>query len=556
MENTCKISLTVLFIVGILINLPFLNMALHTDEWGYLLMGERILQNPADPYHGTEKYEGEIVTLKESSTFGPVIPYYFAFILAITGSNSEVVLRLFFIFFSGIALISIFEISRRFLCKPMIPALLAAFSPSFFLLSHVTTTDMSGMAMSLLGFALYMNYRETCKIYLGIFAGLSLGISFLIRYQNLYILPIILIYSKFYWKELKRAIIVVVISIIVLMPWFIHNLCYYGNLHILTAGKAWKGAEIEYSPFSFLNTIPDKILSSLAIWGSSFIFLPFIILALFKLKRSKAWIWISTSLSIILILIIFNLTDYSISSKIQLTGFSLSGLGLAFLLSYGIPTYWKRAVKKEELHRADKDFIFHLFWFLLIELMIIVFMPFNSVRYSLPMIVPVVIFFSKLLIDNFEVEFFRKFVISCLILSFIYGGFVAYGDLKLANAYRDFVDEKVSHLISKNKEVYFIGEEGFRGCMQNAGAQYLMRDDSKLDVGSIVVIPTFLHQYPINPELMKSLELIERVPYESSYPVRIVNPRAKTSFFCYYAGFLPFSLSNESIEEFRIYQVK
>ena len=54
-------------------------MAFHTDEFGYLLMGKRILKNPLDPFHGTEKYEGEVVELKKSSTFGPLIPYYFAF---------------------------------------------------------------------------------------------------------------------------------------------------------------------------------------------------------------------------------------------------------------------------------------------------------------------------------------------------------------------------------------------------------------------------------------------------------------------------------------------
>ena len=107
-----------LFFIGLLIYLPFLNMALHTDEWGYLLMGKRILDNPRDPFHGTEKYEGEIVELRKSSTFAPLIPYYFAFILWLTGTDSEIVIRLFFVIFSVIALLSTYFISERFLKHP------------------------------------------------------------------------------------------------------------------------------------------------------------------------------------------------------------------------------------------------------------------------------------------------------------------------------------------------------------------------------------------------------------------------------------------------------
>ena len=73
-------------------------MAFHTDEWGYLLMGTRILVYPVDPFEGTELYEGEIIELKSSATFAPLIPYYFALILWLTDSDSEIIIRLFFLF--------------------------------------------------------------------------------------------------------------------------------------------------------------------------------------------------------------------------------------------------------------------------------------------------------------------------------------------------------------------------------------------------------------------------------------------------------------------------
>ncbi|MBU1627470.1 hypothetical protein KKB18_08900, partial [bacterium] len=108
----------------------------------------------------------------------------------------------------------------------------------------------------------------------------------------------------------------------------------------------------------------------------------------------------------------------------------------------------------------------------------------------------------------------------------------------------------------KDKKVYFIGEEGFRGYMEKTGAYYLLRNDNSLEIGSIVVIPTFLHQYPINPDLMSRLKRQDTVIYNSKYPIRIVNPLAKTSFFCYYAGLLPYSLSKEPIEEFKVFEVE
>jgi len=151
---------------------------------------------------------------------------------------------------------------------------------------------------------------------------------------------------------------------------------------------------------------------------------------------------------------------------------------------------------------------------------------------------------------------YKKFLTVCLILTFINGALVAYGDYILADVYRNFARVKLLELNqSMKKETYFIGEEGFRGYMEDVGAEYLLKNDNSPGVGSLVVIPTFLHQYPINNKLMARLKLKEKVVYKSRFPIRIINPRAKTSFFCNYAGLLPYSISNEPIEEFKVYAV-
>lgn len=287
MNLNSKYALLILIFTGILIYLPFLPIALHTDEWGYMLMGKRILQNPWDPYHGTEKYEGEIVVLKYSSTFAPLIPYYFAFILWLTGSDSEIISRLFFIIFSPIALVSSYLIARRFLKNPFYPALMIAFSPAFFLLSHLTTTDISGLALSLAGFALFLIYIEKGRAYSGIFAGITLGISILIRYQNLYMISLIFLYSILSKKGVKKTFIVTLIVLLILLPWCIQNLYHYGTLHIISAGKSWKGIDTSYNPLNFLDTQSQKLASSVVIFGSSFLFFPciIIILLIFAIKR-------------------------------------------------------------------------------------------------------------------------------------------------------------------------------------------------------------------------------------------------------------------------------
>jgi len=562
MNNREIIIIIILLLGGIFLNIPFINMALHTDEGGYLLIGKRILFHPLDPFHGTEKYEGEIVELRKSSTFAPLIPYYFAFILWVAGKDSEIILRLFFILFSPIALLSAYYISRKFLKHPFYATLLIAFSPAFFLLSHITTTDISGLALSLMGLALFISYAEKDGMRAGILAGITLGIAILIRYQNLYMLPLIFFYSLCYRKDLKRCFMVVFVVFLVLLPWFAHNLYFYGNLHILSAGKAWKGVDVTYSPLDFLDTFREKIISSLAIFGSSFLFLPCILF--FYIMKMRLQTLRSRVIELVfifsLLIILIRLNDYAGFTKIQLILYVMAGLFFLLLATELLPLFRKDFTGKssltEEKRESLDDFMFILGWFFFLELLMIIFLPFNSVRYTLPQVVPALIFFVKIIEENFSRPFIRKFVLSCIVLTFVNGSAVGYGGYILANTYRDFAETRLSRLNREGeKEIYFIGEEGFRYYMERVGARYLLRSDNSPDVGSFVIIPTFLHQYPINPDLMKRLRLKETVVYDSKFPIRIVNPRAKTSFFCYYAGLLPYSFSKEPLEEFKIYEV-
>jgi len=359
MRSKFKSKVSLLIFIAIMINGPFLIMALHTDEWGYLLMGKRILENPVDPFHGFEKYEGEYVELKKSSTFAPLIPYYFAFILWTTGSDSEIVIRMFFIIFTIICILSIYSIANRFLNKPFGVTLSIVFSPAFFLLSHLATTDISGLAFSLLGLALFINGIERSRNRRVVFAGLSLGLSILIRYQNLYMLPLLFVYSYLFKRGYKKAFIIVLIVILVLLPWFIQNLYFYGNLHILTAGKAWKGGDITYNPFNFLETAPQKIISSMTVLGSSFLFFPcilFIYISRFRQMKLVSKI-IQPILLILILVFLFKIDGYNGVAKLQLILFVVSGILFTLFMVYGFVLFIFRCRFKLNPKHADFDYV-------------------------------------------------------------------------------------------------------------------------------------------------------------------------------------------------------
>ncbi len=252
-------------------------------------------------------------------------------------------------FFMGLILIlSIISFGKRFLFLnySFIPSLSLA---SFPLTSFLMSTPIADLPLSLflfLTFYSYLLYKFNAKsgwLFLtGFFAGFSMGI----KYQGMclfFLLPIfILILERNLEKSIKNILIVFLISIILVLPWFIKNIVYTGNpfypmLFNYFGGKGWSEENNKRfledlhlkSPFKRLSLLyhvnfSSKVFGAGGIIGPLLlIFIPF---SFFRRKDS-----VSNSL---LMIALFSLFPFLTSGNLRYSYLSI--LLLSLFIPYGI----------------------------------------------------------------------------------------------------------------------------------------------------------------------------------------------------------------------------
>src|SRR3989339_616951 len=226
----CHIAIVAAFTCMIL--LPFINKPFNVDDPFYLKMAQHIRTDPLHPYSFKINWSGEMRDAWQSgeANFPPLVPYYIAFVMAMSGSQ-EWVLHCAFLIFPVIAVLSFYFIARKYCKDPLLPTLLFAATPVFSVSATSIMLDIPLVAFMVCAVALFIYGVDRNNPAFLAGAGIFTGGALLIKYTAAILIPMLLLYL-FLEKKINYAAYML-IPIGIFAGWGIHNYAVYNILHFL-----------------------------------------------------------------------------------------------------------------------------------------------------------------------------------------------------------------------------------------------------------------------------------------------------------------------------------
>lgn len=539
-----KLAIIILFII---IKLFFVNKAFNIDDYNYFNKTTKILiDNPKIAVNLKEERitQNKYYLNKKVDVHSASKPYlytlYLNYIYKLTKIESEYLYHFINIIYDLIIIISlIYLIDKIIIIKNKQVILLTILSSSYIVTSNTIMTDTPMLAMFIASLVLFIAGVKKNNAIIIIISGFISIISYLISYQSLFLIILFILFiiiNKIQRKVISwLPIILIMCSVIV---WSGINIIYIDYPHILYAFKTPENLD-SIKIGSFL----EKSISNLTAIGGATIFAPILLIGLLKTRTDiKKYIGV---LVISIVIAIASAGKYSILNKILFVIF----------LSGGIFTTTK--IIEIPIYNKNKDDIFLSAWYIIYLITIIFLLPFGCVRYTLPMLPPLIILFVKQARKKFKEEKnFKIFAYSGIVCTIITGIAVAYADYEYANVYRDFARKFNDKYEIKRNDVWFTGEWGFRYYMEENDYKYIISIDNSQKEGDLVVIPDLPCPSPLHPKLKSRLKLKDTVVYNSKFPIRVMNREAYAGFYASGYGMLPYSFSYAPLETFKIYEVE
>lgn len=518
-----------------LLHIPFLSQAYHVDDWIYLRAAQKFLAEGYTSFHGFSEQMG--ISIPNFYLPHPLLwPWIVSVFLEIIGTLNESLMHLLILPFSMLAALSAYSIAKKFSDDSIIITIFLVVTPAFMLMSHVVMTDIPTLAFFLMsvGFFLYgIENESTSRL---ILSGFSATMAWAISYQALFLLmlyPAYLIIHKY--RITLKSLIPVFIPLFFFILWCIQTALSFGTPHPFVA-ILWGGTSEVYHLDNFLS----RFVANINAIGSVTIFS---LVLLFIYGTQKFYRQLnSVSFIIIFTITIIFMEGYYLSHKILFSVFLTTGI----MILVRTVLWFIQSIKEK-----NNGNTFLSFWALSFFAAIALIMPLGIARYLLPGFLPLII----MIVADIRLFFpltFKKLAVAGILLTLLIGSLLSIADYQYANVYKRFADDIKNKF--PDKTIWFSGESGFRLYMQNKGFKYLLINDERPRPGDILVVPTEI--WPVKLAVIKDRsELVERLPYSSDFPFRILNQEARAGFYMHVGALLPYSISRSRFEEFSIYLV-
>ena len=356
-------------------------------------------------------------------------------------------------------------------------------------------------------------------------------IAIAVSYQSVVFYPLFFIYSYLKKKD-RRYFYWMFASLIPILCWYLYH--YF----IIWELPNPFNLKLPY-PVDKVLTLKLKLIYYLTNLGLSF--LSPIILLIYGFKKQ---LW-----SLYLLSIMFSLTLFLSINNFLLPGYSLAQK-IILLISFSFSIY----IVLNMLYRfvgsltgkiENSDELFLLSWFLFFFAVCILFTPFGTNRYLLPLMPPLLI----LLANKIK---FNRLIYVYLLLMVIFSLRIAKADYNYANSYKSFARD-VKNIVSSNGTIWFTGEWGFRHYMTKEGYKYLTYDS--LPKKNDLIIKPELNS-PIDFDKLDILLNLENTfSINSREKFKILSLKSKTGFYSHGFGFIPFWFDDNPLEHFEVYKV-
>ena len=535
MNGIKKSEIFVIIIISVVIVLPFINEAYHIDDWVYLRAAIEYNNLGFNSINGTSTQDG-LVFPNYYITHPLLYPLFLSFIIKIFHSASEYLLHLISIISLAIIGISSLIISKKFSKEYLLITIFLLLLPAVMVMSHVIMTDIPTVAFFLLALALHIEGVEKKSFWLYIFSGIAATIAVGISYQALFIVFLFVLYNI--QKKEKRfiAYLSILIPLAIFVIWCIYTWAKFGIPHPFIA-FIWAGDNDKRNILDMFS----KFMGNINSLGAATIFPVFILITYLLKSQFRKLLIISFVLSVISMPVL--VSNYFLVQKILFVIYASSGFFIILRIII---------LLKDSIAKKNKDYIFISTWFITFFIAIALLMPLGVSRYLLPCFLPVVI----VIINDLKTLYFSKFkiiVYAGLVLTLIWSSLCSVADYKFAGVYRQFAKEFNSKY--SDKTVWFTGEGGFKWYMEKERAKYLLKNNKKVQLGDIIVIPEQLWPISLSSLMKKSVHL-DNVVYSSALPIRTLNLASHAGFYTEAHALLPFSITHCPYEIFSIYEVK
>jgi|GEM_PF-6153333 len=534
MIKILKNDFLIVIIVSAVIVLPFINQAYYIDDFIYLSAAIQYNESGFDSFRGMSDQEGFVVP-NYYLTHPLLWPWFLSLFIKIFNTTNEAVLHLLPLVHLIITGISSLIIAKRFSNKPLTATILFLILPAVMLLSHVLMTDLPTAAYFLLAIALHIEGLNKSKNILFLCAGITASISCGISYQALMIIPIILFYNILNKEKKFSAYLTIVIPFITFAAWFIYTWIEFGIPHPLVSFQ-WGDVVLRSLTAGFL----PKLIANINVLGATTIF-PAVILLVYSLNQTFRKLAI-VSLIISLPSVFIFASRYSIVQKVLFVIYFSAGL---LIILRFIKFFF------DSIRTKEKQNIFLSVWFLAFYFAIVLLMPIGVARYLLPSFLPLIILFIKDAEKIFKHEKLKPALTFSIIITAVWGLLCSISDYHLADIYRNITKEIKSTYSDRN--IWF-SSDSFQWYMKQEGYKPVLYNDNSPAIGDIIVMSTELWPYYV-PDVMERAKEINRIEFNSAYPIRTMNQASNAGFHDHLQGVLPFTITKSKFEIIYIYEI-
>ncbi len=429
-------GLVVALLFSFLYFIPFVNAPyMGMDDGSFLRLANNLIRTPLDMFSSPFSCEGSDIKQRLNLVSnGPFTSYYIALVKSIFG-ETETRMRIAFYLFYLIAVWSVYVLAYRILGSGIVAALIFAANPYVLDSSTTIMADMPLTALFLLSIVLFIKGTDENNKLKLVSSGLLAGLAILTKYTGLLLPVLFIIYVLISKKNLSKYLPYILIPVVILFAWIIHNFIFYGYSQLLiqqTYIKSGYNAGLSgiYDRVSMQTTnllfgraikvsssVTTLFLEKYGIIGKIASPLLLVFVSLFPIAITTAHFHNKKEMlvfggGIIALLMFVRMSGLFNNVNLLLIPFFIAGIYILLRIFIEL----LRGLSKIS---SQNEKIFLFLWFFIVLIYIIVVLPFGAQRYSLPLLAPLSILFAEKLQKNYSYRLIGLIIVSMAILGII-----------------------------------------------------------------------------------------------------------------------------------------
>jgi hypothetical protein len=481
----------------LLVRLPFLNQAIQGDDFYYLKAAEHAQIDPVHPNHARYVFQGDLVDMR-GHPHPPFNAWYLALLVRLFGDAREVPLHTAYILFSVIAALAAWSIASRFSKQPLLAAALFLVTPAFVVNGNSLESDLPFVAFWLAAIAAFVQGRWW------IAAGAS-SLAALAAYQAVLLTPVLC-----WWLILNRRRDA--------PPWIAAlaaplTIALWQLFERLSSGALPATVLAGYMHTYNLQALAQKLRNAGAL-TAHVAWLIFPVIAVWAFRRAPKWLFAAAG-------VVAVVAALAHSNPL----FWLSAAAGAFLLS----------CTAHQFSKSNTTNRFLAGWIILFFTAALVIFFAGSVRYLLPIVLPLAILISDRLSSRWLIAGAAAQLALSLALAIV--------NYQHWNGYREFA-LSIAPEIARHR-TWTNAEWGMRHYLETRGAMPIEKGRAFWP-GDLIVTSAYSPEPQTGP-----VAVIAERTLHSAIPLRIVGLGADSAYSSISFGLAPFAVSRAPLDTVR-----